>query len=387
MTHCVDNNLSLSRQQKIHFFLLVLAVVVLGIAIAMGVEFQDVHAPSRDAQGLTNRPEANSGDLVGSFVSRDVLDLDGEALIRRFAHVFSLSDRYKGSVSEDLEQTRPTGHRRARGLVSSRKSGDRVQAWRYAAPESLQEVVECYWAGQWDLRGQEPHRSQLLGDPSVHFVFEDQGPMAGARIVGVWTRRWERVLEDRGRVWGIKLRPGAVRAFLPQSAHRYSNQIVAILKVFPDTDPQQRSRWSDLAHKIEQSKSHRDAFAILSNWLHAQRRSPASATDMQDSILAVQHIYDDHGLLSVEQLSDTTARSRRSLQRLFREHVGATPKWVIRQKRLQEAALRIEASREQTRRSSLVQIAHDLGCSDQAHFSRDFKRAVGRSPKAFWSQD
>jgi hypothetical protein len=107
-----------------------------------------------------------------------------------------------------LEQTRP----RSRGLVSSRVSGARIQSDSIAPPVDLADVVERLWAGRWDLRGQPPHTTELLGDPAVHFVFEGDSH----RVVGVWTR----TLEGHGRVRGAKLHPGAARAFLPAGDFR-----------------------------------------------------------------------------------------------------------------------------------------------------------------------
>jgi AraC-like DNA-binding protein len=52
---------------------------------------------------------------------------------------------------------------------------------------------------------------------------------------------------------------------------------------------------------------------------------------------------------------------------------------VIRRKRLQEVALRIERGD----RRSLARLAAELGYTDQAHLARDFKSATGKSPTEF----
>jgi AraC-like DNA-binding protein len=69
---------------------------------------------------------------------------------------------------------------------------------------------------------------------------------------------------------------------------------------------------------------------------------------------------------------------KRGLQRLFREYVGVSPKWVIQRYRLFEAAERLSAGEVDD-----AQLARELGYFDQAHFIRDFKAVVGRSPQAF----
>jgi AraC-like DNA-binding protein len=91
----------------------------------------------------------------------------------------------------------------------------------------------------------------------------------------------------------------------------------------------------------------------------------------------------DRSLLRVEHVAKAFGVGERSLQRLFRKYVGVSPKWVIRRYRLHEAA-------EQLKRPTppaLAELATALGYADQAHFAREFKQVVGRTPRdfhAFW---
>jgi Helix-turn-helix domain/Periplasmic binding protein len=70
------------------------------------------------------------------------------------------------------------------------------------------------------------------------------------------------------------------------------------------------------------------------------------------------------------------AVSQRSVQEICHRGLGVHPKWLIRCFRLQDAALRPEAEAN----VSLSWLAQALGYFDQAHFTRDFKRATGVSP-------
>src|SRR5690606_17252748 len=94
------------------------------------------------------------------------------------------------------------------------------------------------------------------------------------------------------------------------------------------------------------------------------------------AIELAQRIANDPELTSVEVLARSAGLSRRALQRLFRDFLGASPKWVIRRNRLQEVAPRIERGQAPT----LAALAAELGYTDQAHLARDFKSAVGKSP-------
>jgi AraC-like DNA-binding protein len=68
--------------------------------------------------------------------------------------------------------------------------------------------------------------------------------------------------------------------------------------------------------------------------------------------------------------------SKRTMQRLFSQYVGVSPKWVIKRYRLHDAA-------EQVASGSIedwARLAAELGYFDQAHFIKDFKKLVGQTP-------
>src|SRR5262249_37217890 len=213
-----------------------------------------------------------------------------------------------------LEETRPTGNGRARGLVSSRESGRRVEARAFAPSADLANLVERLWIGRWDLK--EPHVTELIPDPCANVVVEG-GDREEARLVGVWTRRWTRILSGRGFVRGAKLRAGAFRSFFDEPAYCFANRITPMdMRLHHEDDV--------------------DALLELESLLRLRRRE-ATRVGIE---LAAQ-IANDPGICSVEVLAAKTNTHPRVLQRIFREHVGASPKWVIRVRRLQEAAMRI----------------------------------------------
>jgi AraC-like DNA-binding protein len=94
--------------------------------------------------------------------------------------------------------------------------------------------------------------------------------------------------------------------------------------------------------------------------------------------MIVDAVASDRAIVRVEQLVAQFGLSKRALQRLFHEYVGVTPKWVIQRYRLFEAAEQLAAGN-----TNGARVAHELGYFDQAHFIRDFKALVGRSPLEF----
>lgn len=90
-------------------------------------------------------------------------------------------------------------------------------------------------------------------------------------------------------------------------------------------------------------------------------------------------ITDEPDITTVEDVARIAGVSVRVLQRLFSRHVGASPKWVLRRQRLIEAARRLEAGQV----VSFAELFTSLGYFDQAHFIKDFKAMVGKTPAAF----
>jgi AraC-like DNA-binding protein len=88
------------------------------------------------------------------------------------------------------------------------------------------------------------------------------------------------------------------------------------------------------------------------------------------------------GLTQVEALALGAGMGVRSLQQLFSDYVGVSPKWVIRRYRLHEAADRLANGEE----VDLTALALDLGYFDQAHFTSDFRKLVGQAPGQYREQ-
>ena len=74
--------------------------------------------------------------------------------------------------------------------------------------------------------------------------------------------------------------------------------------------------------------------------------------------------------------------NKRTLQRLFRQYVGVSPKWVIKRYRLHEVAERLAEGEVVDWPGMVV----ELGYSDQAHFIKDFKTIVGSTPAEYAKQ-
>lgn len=268
-----------------------------------------------------------------------------------------------------LVKTRPAPASRARGLVSSRESGKRIHAQSFEPADELACIVERFWVGAWDLPAEEPHVTKLLGDPCVHIVFEDGDCGPDARIVGVWTRLWERKLSGSGRVRGVKFHPGAASAVLGRPIQKWTDSITPLSSQFPNEADQLRDA-------VLRPQEDREGLEGLAEFIAKRARLSTDGLLVRNMVEAVRT---NSSLTRVETLAEQFELGIRAIQRLFREHVGATPKWWIVRNRLQEVAARIESGDV----VSLAALAADLGYTDQAHLTRDFQSVVGKTPSAF----
>jgi AraC-like DNA-binding protein len=252
-----------------------------------------------------------------------------------------------------------------RGVLNAKRPLPNVRHARYVPTADLAPFVEHYWTVEWDLA--EAKVVETLPHPSVHIVLEP----GLAQVAGVTTARFHRLLEGKGRVFGVKFRPGGFRPFVTQPVSKYSDKILALSALLgSDAD--------SIDQRVLLHTDHQAAINVIEAFLRARQPVPDETAVFAGRI--TDRIASDRRLTKVEQISKECGVGVRKLQRLFDEYVGVSPKWVIQRYRLHEAAERIAATNE----PRWAEIALDLGYADQAHFIRDFKKLVGMSPAEYF---
>jgi AraC-like DNA-binding protein len=236
---------------------------------------------------------------------------------------------------------------------------------RFEAGEALHAFVEHYWAVTW---AEQPRVTrETVPHPSVHLVLEP----GRSELHGVYPSRFSRIIEGSGRVLGTKFRPGGFRAFVKQSVARFTGKIVAPSTVF---GPSIRELEAE-AIACSQAGA---AFELVEAFL--TRFNPTPTPELAAISEIVRSIAVDRSITRVEMLAERFEVGLRQLQRVFRDYVGVSPKWVIRRYRLIEAAERLQCRNDSI---DFAWLALDLGYSDQSHFIRDFKNMVGRTPAEY----
>lgn len=114
--------------------------------------------------------------------------------------------------------------------------------------------------------------------------------------------------------------------------------------------------------------------ACAENFLRAHLPEPDETVEFIHRI--VERMMNDKSIMKVKQIADACSLNMRTLQRLFNQYVGISPKWIIKRYRMHEAVEQMNEGRA----VDWIQLALDLGYYDQAHFIKDFTALVGYSP-------
>lgn len=238
---------------------------------------------------------------------------------------------------------------------------------RVPAPERVGSLVRWFWIPEWDVSAGRVSRQELIAFPASNLAVEPD--LVG--FAGPTTRRSSRDLSGRGWTVGALLRPAAVAWFTADPAalrDRYErfdlpelHAAVTAAITSDEADGQRRTR----------------AVEAFTDWLVATL--PAIG---EEGLLANAMAELIDGDPTVLQVGDAAARlgvSVRTLQRLARRYVGLSPLTMIRRRRLQEAAERLRTDPG----TDIAAVAADLGYSDHAHLTGDFRTVLGFTPSSY----
>jgi AraC-like DNA-binding protein len=284
-----------------------------------------------------------------------------------------------------------TGVSMGRGVLRPGLAATRFQLARRPPSAGLAPFVDFYWILRWDLRGRGAHKQTILPHPSVNLAFEQ----CGAGIYGVDRRLFTRSLSGSGRVFGVRFRAGCFRPFWRAPISELTNRVVPAVRIFgPEAEDTRRAIMradsvaatggvdgtGEVADACADAcaDADADADAVMTEHAEALLRSVRPERDAAAEWAAelVARITADSALRRVDQLAAASGTSARSLQRLFADYVGVSPKWVMRRARLHEAAERADGGEL----VDWAELAADLGYADQAHLTRDFTATIGIPP-------
>jgi AraC-like DNA-binding protein len=236
---------------------------------------------------------------------------------------------------------------------------------RIAPDPAIADLVEQHWIVTWDQRGAAPVRREVLPDPSVNLAIEPRGRL----LYGVGSGHDVRLLEGRGMVIGTKFRPGGFSGFVPRPVSDLSDRVLTLPEAFG-------AAGEELDAALAAAPEIPAAITVVTDFLRSRRPAPDPRRELVMEVVEAMRVAPPDA--RVDGIARDFAVSPRTLQRLFTEHIGATPKAVLQRFRRQQAVDLLGEPGAPT----LARIAAELGYADQSHLTRDFRATLGRSPSA-----
>jgi AraC-like DNA-binding protein len=239
---------------------------------------------------------------------------------------------------------------------------------RYAPSDHLGDLVDRYWIPVWSL--EEPSTQSTLQHPICLVVISN----TYARLYGVARGRSSVTLEGDGYAVGTMLMPAAGRLVLGRSVADLTDTAIDLTEVLPDGGLIDDVR-AVMEGDPHEPASHLAAIAAVEEWL-------TDFLPVDEQGLLVNHLVawlrEHPEVTRVGEMADELGLTERSLQRLVEHRLGLSPKWLVQRRRLHDA---VEALKAGT--TSLAAVAADLGYTDQAHFTHDFRTMAGLTPGEF----
>lgn len=252
-----------------------------------------------------------------------------------------------------------------RGILNPRTAEKKFRLTRHFPSPDLSFFIARYWIIHWDLRGQPPFVQETLPYPCVNLVFE-QG---NTRVWGVDTGRFVRRLDGSGQVFGVKFKPGGYYPFVKRPVSAFTDSTHRLCDAF-GTDP-------DVLDDVLFALDDDEQIGVVEDFLREHLPEPDENVVLVNQV--VDCIMSDPRITKVDDIAASSSMSKRTLQRLFNQYVGVSPKWVIQRFRIHEATEQMASGAVR----DWSKLAQTLGYFDQAHFIKDFKAVVGKTPAEY----
>ncbi|MGL5818969.1 MAG: helix-turn-helix domain-containing protein [Phycicoccus sp.] len=260
------------------------------------------------------------------------------------------------------------------GILRPEEFGRHVSLRREPAGQSVAAWVENHWSLRWDLPDDRWFGSETLPHPTCALTLEllshprpDVPPGERLVVTGVVTRRFDVDVRGRGRVAGVRFRPGGLAALVGRAASAWTDRTVPARSVLPDA----------VCSRLDDPALAEDVGAWASTAEQVLGGIRPDVDPRYETLLAtVAEMLADRTLLTVADTARRAGTTPRTLQRLFTHYVGVGPKWVLARYRMHDAIAELDAGYD----GPLADLAHRYGWYDQAHFTRDFTALVGVGP-------
>ena len=267
------------------------------------------------------------------------------------------------------------------GANHVRAEGSNVKYREYNPCQVLQDTVKCFWTHE----GIYPTDSKQditpdgcvelifsFGNPYLLLTTTPPTPLATGAIVGFQDKTMPILLRGTIQVVAARLFAWSALALVHDNVGKFTNAVTAL-----------GSDWDSLAERLKTQVTQGQydaAVTILEDFLI--QRALLRKYDLKLIQTAAKLLHHTKGEFRISELADYCEVSVRQLERGFRHVIGTSPKVFARTVRFQEAQQRLLFDPD----ADLTSLAYECGYFDQAHFIKDFKAFVDKTPTEYAAQ-
>jgi AraC-like DNA-binding protein len=225
---------------------------------------------------------------------------------------------------------------------------------------ALEPFIEHFWTQQ--TRSSPAGRTwRIIPDANSYLIFvvsrEDLRVQGRCFLVGPRSRFADVTMANRILTCGARLRPGALPLLTRFPASDFTDRSVSVEDVFG-------AHGKLLMEQLDELRSPIPAIGVISDFLSHKWTG-------QDRVARLPL----GRYVRVEEMAAQSGLPIRTLRYRLMQHVGLSPKRVIRIERLQRALVSFQG-----RSIAWGEIAASSGFADQAHMIREFRHLLGESP-------
>jgi AraC-like DNA-binding protein len=240
--------------------------------------------------------------------------------------------------------------------------------------------VRYFWILENDVSDGVARTFRVFSDGCPGLIFQQTGDVAGKLgtcfshslfLYGQSTRHTEQVTTGKFRTIGVYFYPDALKSIFGIDASLLTDKDTDLASVISRTD-------GDIEEQLLNASSEAKQIEILSDLFirkMVSNKTPRAA-NLQ---FGLEYIASNKGGLSLKEVQSQLCVTERTLERMFRESIGISPKLFLRITRFQCALNLIRTGSF----SSFSEVAHNSDYADQSHFIRDFKAFSGIVPQLF----
>jgi len=254
-----------------------------------------------------------------------------------------------------------------------------MQHQEFEPPDMLRDTIRCFWYDRND-RGELPSHFEVQPDGYAEIIFyfgslyspsyqEGLQPLPSPFMMGLLNQ--PAIFYTKGclEIIGIRCYPWTVFDLLGLQSGKDGMRIfehpISALQAALD-------QWVE-AGEIEK------ALAEVTQYFLYKRSQIATDSMLFKAGVAMKKA---NGTLPVSQVAEAAHATIRTLERKFKQSSGHTVKDVSGLMRFEQVRNQLWTSPD----ANLAGLAYELGYTDQAHLSREFKRYSGTTPSAFARQ-